>query len=555
LPVLPERSRTGSPQIKVTQPLPELARAAAQVGHVDVELDPDGLVRSVFLEAGMNSVRWPAFALALARVGTDEIKLAGDHPVEAATPSDMAWSRDYRIRIPFVGPPGSIRQLSFADVLEDPGLRASLVSKRVLIGATAAGLAPQFATPLSGQAETMAGTELNANILDSWLSGLFIRQLGPFAGLLLTFWLVFLPVAAAGFLTPRRTLGLALLSTLGVTGVSLGLLAFWQLWYGPMAALSTLLLSYPLWSWRRLESDAMALRLENERVNAIVHSIGEAVVATDAEGRIQYMNPQAERLTGFSLEEARGSRAESILRIVGKVANQPLIHQRGASPHSNRADELAALTAPKRLVDRQGRELPIRVSAHPIAGDDGAAQGMVVALGDLSESVALARQIADHASHDALTQLPNRRLLTERLEQAINAHSGTGGSFALLFIDLDGLKAINHAHGHAVGDVLLETMGERLRHGLGRSDMAARWGGGEFVLLLDPVPSLEFVAGAARQWVDLISQPVPHDGLDLCVTPCIGISLFPGDGTAADALLNQAGSAMYRAKQGKRRHC
>lgn len=557
LPVLPERG-AGAARIKVTQPLPELAHAAAQSGHVDVELDPDGLVRSVFLEAGMGAVRWPAFALALARLGTNDVSLAGDHPAQAGSSpppvNDTVWRRDYRIRIPFVGPPGSIRQVSFADVLDNPELRDKLAGKRVIIGATAVGIAPQFSTPLSGLAETMAGVELNANILDAWLSGLFIRQVGPWPSVALTFLLVFLPVAASNFLTPRRTLVLTLLSALTVAGVSLGLLTWFRLWYGPITALATLLLSYPLWSWRRLESDATALRLENERVNAIVHSIGEAVVATDAQGRIQYMNPQAELLTGFTLEEARGSRAESILRIVGKVGNHPSARPQGALSSRQRPDLAAPLAEPKLLVDRQGRELPVRLSARPITGGNGLAQGMVLALGDNSENMTMARQIADHASHDALTQLPNRRLFTERLERLIDAYTPAHGGCAVLFIDLDGLKAINHAHGHAVGDIVLETVGERLRQVLRRGDMAARWGGDEFVLLLSPVPGIEFVAGIARQLVERISQPVPYMGLDLSVTPSIGISLFPEDGREAEVLLNQADSAMSQAKNSELRH-
>jgi diguanylate cyclase (GGDEF)-like protein len=153
------------------------------------------------------------------------------------------------------------------------------------------------------------------------------------------------------------------------------------------------------------------------------------------------------------------------------------------------------------------------------------------------------------ALHDGLTSLPNRTFFRERLDGALAHPEQRRAGLALLYIDLDGFKAINDAHGHAVGDELLGIVAARLTRAVRAEDVVGRLGGDEFACLLEGVLDREQLGQVARKLFDTVSAPLRIGTLELAVRPSIGIALCPADGATADVLLGIADAAMYRAKR------
>jgi two-component system, cell cycle response regulator len=159
------------------------------------------------------------------------------------------------------------------------------------------------------------------------------------------------------------------------------------------------------------------------------------------------------------------------------------------------------------------------------------------------------------ALHDALTGLPNRRLLTDRIETTMQYAQRHGEVIALMYMDLDGFKEINDRHGHQCGDELLCMVANRLRKSMRSEDTAARMGGDEFVMLLVDIANAEDVVRPAAKVLHAMATPFDYDGLSLRVTASIGIALFPTDARDAETLIARADEALYMAKRsGKNRY-
>jgi len=154
--------------------------------------------------------------------------------------------------------------------------------------------------------------------------------------------------------------------------------------------------------------------------------------------------------------------------------------------------------------------------------------------------------------HDSLTQLPNRLLLEDRIGQAIGGCRRSGTRCAVLFVDLDRFKPVNDSFGHFVGDELLRAIAERLRSAMRAEDSVARLGGDEFVVLLRHVVDDDDARLVAHKLVELVSAPLQVNGRELCVTPSIGVTLFPDHGNSAQTLITNADAAMYHVKKSGR---
>jgi diguanylate cyclase (GGDEF)-like protein len=160
------------------------------------------------------------------------------------------------------------------------------------------------------------------------------------------------------------------------------------------------------------------------------------------------------------------------------------------------------------------------------------------------------------AQHDALTNLPNRLLIRDRIEQAIGHARRDGKQVALLFLDLDNFKTINDSLGHAAGDELLQEVARRLKETLRDIDTVSRQGGDEFLMVLADVEDLAAVSGVAGRVQQMLAQPFTLKGMQIVTSISIGISLFPGDGEDFDTLLKHADTAMYQAKSaGRNAYC
>jgi diguanylate cyclase (GGDEF)-like protein/PAS domain S-box-containing protein len=183
--------------------------------------------------------------------------------------------------------------------------------------------------------------------------------------------------------------------------------------------------------------------------------------------------------------------------------------------------------------------------AHP-------ARGVIAVFNDITDR--REREVAMHrlAHEDALTGLPNRRLLGTRVREALLRAQRCGGCIAVLLIDLDGFKKINDAHGHEVGDQVLIAVARRLRACVRESDTVSRLGGDEFVVLLDSAPRADDTHQVARTLIDAVREPIAVGARLLRVGASVGIGIAPDDGIDAEALLRCADAAMYRAKQAGR---
>jgi diguanylate cyclase (GGDEF)-like protein len=173
---------------------------------------------------------------------------------------------------------------------------------------------------------------------------------------------------------------------------------------------------------------------------------------------------------------------------------------------------------------------------------------------EIHERRAAEEQIRHLANHDALTGLPNRRLLEDRLGQALLAAKRNNGQVAVQFIDLDHFKQINDRLGHRVGDLLLQAVAQRLRSLLRQMDTVSRIGGDEFIVVLPDIHSAKAAGDIADRILEALEQPYLLDGHPLNITPSIGISLHPAHGDDAAVLISRADAAMYHAKRMGRRN-
>lgn len=168
---------------------------------------------------------------------------------------------------------------------------------------------------------------------------------------------------------------------------------------------------------------------------------------------------------------------------------------------------------------------------------------------DITERRQYEERIRFQATHDALTGLPNRTLLHDRLQQAVQSAQRSGELVAAVFLDLDQFKFVNDSLGHQAGDALLKTVTERLLSSVRVCDTVSRQGGDEFVLLLAGCESREAIEQATLRIINAVAEPMEVGGIELQITCSVGISVYPDDGINAEALLRHADSAMYKAKE------
>jgi diguanylate cyclase (GGDEF)-like protein len=207
-------------------------------------------------------------------------------------------------------------------------------------------------------------------------------------------------------------------------------------------------------------------------------------------------------------------------------------------------------------VVREGRKVAtVLGDAAPLFDDRGRPRGAIGTALDITERKQAEEQIRSLAYHDPLTRLPNRLLFTDRLGLAVAQSHRHRQRLAVLFLDLDRFKNINDSLGHSVGDRLIADVAVRLRGCLREGDTVARLGGDEFTLLLPDISAPVDAAKVADKVLDALRQPFQHETQELFVTASIGISLYPEDGRDAEALVKNADTAMYRAKeQGRDRY-
>ena len=282
------------------------------------------------------------------------------------------------------------------------------------------------------------------------------------------------------------------------------------------------------------------------RAEITLNSIGDAVISVDMHGRVDYVNTAAELITGWPRDEARGRPIAQVLNIVDGVSGRPITNP---IEFVLQSDEALSLAGEAILVNRPGRRIPIEDSAAPVHDWDARLVGAVMVFRDISDTVALTSKIKHQAQHDFLTDLPNRVLLNDRITQAIALSKRVDTHPVLLFLDLDKFKHINDSLGHAIGDQLLKAVSKRLVDCVRTSDTVSRHGGDEFVILLANEKRPQDAALAAAKILIALAAPFLVEAQELHTSTSIGISVFPQDGTDATALIKNADTAMYHAKE------
>jgi diguanylate cyclase (GGDEF)-like protein/PAS domain S-box-containing protein len=292
-----------------------------------------------------------------------------------------------------------------------------------------------------------------------------------------------------------------------------------------------------------------ALFVEKERAQVTLNSISDAVISTDIAGNVTYLNQVAEKMTGWSREEASGRPVDEVFKIVDAITREPARNPMELTVQRNKPVSLSASCI---LIRRDGIEFGIEDSAAPIHDRESQVIGAVMVFRDVSDTRAMALQMSHLAQYDFLTDLPNRALLIDRITQAIALAHRRGKRLAVLLSDIDGFKRINDSLGHEIGDKLLKSVAQRLLACVRSSDTVSRQGGDEFVVLLPEIECAEDAARSAEKMLAALTVPHVIDQYDLHVTASIGISIYPHDGQDTGTLIKSADTAMYHAKENGR---
>lgn len=290
----------------------------------------------------------------------------------------------------------------------------------------------------------------------------------------------------------------------------------------------------------------MALYDEKERMRVTLNSIGDAVIATDPEGLVTFVNPIAEDLTGWMMSEAVGKPIETIMPLSDGGTGHKLFNPIRLAITERRIVGMALDCV---LHRRDGKEFAVEDSAAPIRNHNGEITGAIIVFHDVSEARAMATKMTHLAQHDALTNLPNKILLRDRTDQALKKAQRNESKVAMILLDIDHFKTINDHYGHSVGDQLLQQIAQSLSKISRNGDTVCRQGGDEFIILLTDIASTESLADFASRVLKVFSQTwyVGQQPFNLSIS--LGISLFPDDSVDMDSLYRHADVAMYAAKQ------
>lgn len=278
------------------------------------------------------------------------------------------------------------------------------------------------------------------------------------------------------------------------------------------------------------------------KLSTAVEQTADAVMITDAQGRIEYVNAAFCRMSGYDSEEVQGQTARLL-----KSGRMPEIFYRRLWHAIIRGEVFSDVMTNRR---KDGTLYHEALTITPQLDAQGQVTHFIATGRDITEQIQFQERIEHLANHDALTGLPNRVLLMDRLDQAMSRAKWHQRHVAVLFMDMDRFKVINDSLGHASGDSLLKAIATRLSGSVRDGDTVARLGGDEFAVILNDVATTTDVERMSRLLLDAVSAPFQVEGRELFVTTSVGISMYPQDGGDSVDLLKRADVAMYNAKLG-----
>jgi len=285
-----------------------------------------------------------------------------------------------------------------------------------------------------------------------------------------------------------------------------------------------------------------ALRRSEERYRTLLEEMDEAYYEVDLRGNFTFCNDALCRLLGYSREELMG------------------LNYRAYTPKEDWDNVYRAYNSvyrtgttlrwyPMTQLTKDGRAIFVENSVLPLRDEKGEIIGFRGLSRDVTERKVLEQRLAEMATHDPLTGLPNRILFDDRLNVGLAQAQRNGSRLAVMMLDLDWFKRVNDTYGHGVGDELLKLVAQRLASNLRKSDTVGRFGGDEFVLLLPQIGAIDDATRVAQKLLDSFSEPFAINGYKLSITSSIGIAIYPENGDRADVLLTNADTAMYHAKE------
>jgi diguanylate cyclase (GGDEF)-like protein/PAS domain S-box-containing protein len=290
----------------------------------------------------------------------------------------------------------------------------------------------------------------------------------------------------------------------------------------------------------RVEAEA-ALRASEERFRSLVQHASDLIVVMTADGTVTYVSPSVERLTGYRPEEIVGTNAFAWLHPEDVAQARQNFARRVQQPNSS------LLTGGFRVGHRDGSWRYMDMLSTNLL-DDPSVAGVVVNMRDMTEHRALEERLTRQVYTDALTGLPNRARFVEILGGALVEARRGGAGFAVLFVDLDGFKVVNDSLGHGAGDGLLAAAARRIAACLRPGDTIARFGGDEFVILLERVDTALEVVRAAERVIAAFGRPVTLHDREVFVSVSVGITMAAPRHATPDDLLREADIALYQAK-------
>jgi diguanylate cyclase (GGDEF)-like protein/PAS domain S-box-containing protein len=283
-----------------------------------------------------------------------------------------------------------------------------------------------------------------------------------------------------------------------------------------------------------------AQKLNTLLATAIEHA-GDAIEITDAESRFEYVNSAFERISGYSRVDALGQTPFSLL--MSNPNDEP--HYRAVQNAIASGQVWHGMLTGRR---KDGTLYEQEATISPVRNAEGEITHYVAVKRDITERLQSQARIWHLAHHDALTDLPNRVLFQDRLQQAVAQARRTGLLVAILFVDLDNFKDVNDALGHEFGDLLLKEVTLRLRECTRDTDTVARLGGDEFALIHAGLDRSEWAAKLAEKVLERLSEPFSLEGQEVHVSASIGVTICPLDHDDPNQIVKNADMAMYRAK-------
>ncbi|WP_052404866.1 diguanylate cyclase domain-containing protein [Bacillus rubiinfantis] len=289
------------------------------------------------------------------------------------------------------------------------------------------------------------------------------------------------------------------------------------------------------------ENTKDSLHSDEERFRALVEHVSDWIWEVDENGIYTYASPRIKDILGYEPSEVLGKTPFDLMEPEEGKRIAPIFEY-------HVANKLPIKSLENINLHRDGHEVILETSGSPIINAEGKCIGYRGVDRDITERKEMERVIYYQAHYDLLTNLPNRRYLHKKISKMIDPPS-KANRFALLFIDLDNFKEINDTLGHEMGDQLLTMLANQLKKCVRETDFVSRYGGDEFVLILENMQAEADIKEMAGRILAAFQEPYCFEGTYLKITGSIGISIFPDDGIDFDTLIKKADHAMYRIKR------